>query len=120
MIYVTSNELINRLMITSKQLNKWSKKIEQNYLYYFSRNEKGDIIYTEKDVKIIEAYKQRIDGNLSNGDFEKLAKKRMNRTSDKSYVITAMKFDHKEDPTICSSCGVKIRNVYGTTRCGCN
>ncbi|USK38694.1 hypothetical protein LIS77_22885 [Cytobacillus firmus] len=117
---MTSKELINKLMITSKQLNKRTKKIEQNYIYYFIRNENGEIIYTEKDVRIIKAYKQRVDGNLSNRDFEKLAKKRMNRASDKSYVITAMKFDHNEDPTICSSCGVKIRNVYGTTRCGCN
>ncbi|UYZ21752.1 hypothetical protein [Mesobacillus jeotgali] len=113
-------EVINKLNITSKQLNKWSKKIEQNYIYYFDRDEKGEIIYNEKDLKIIEAYKQRIDGGISNKEFEKLARKRMNRASDKSQINTAMKFDLKEDPTICSSCGMKIRNVYGITRCGCN
>lgn len=114
------HEVINKLKITSKQLNKWSKKIEQNYIYYFTRDEKGEIIFTEKDLKIIEVYKQRIDGEISNKDFEKLAQKRMNRASDKSQVNTAMRYDLKEDPTICSSCGMKIRNVYGTTRCGCN
>jgi hypothetical protein len=113
-------EIINKLEITAKQLNKWSERIESNYIYYFPRNDRGEITYSAKDLNIMKAYKQRINGEITNRDFEKLARKRMNRASDKSNVITAMKFDLKEDPTICSSCGMKIRNVYGNTRCGCN
>lgn len=113
-------EITLELDITEKRLNKWSNKIEKNYMYEFSRNEKGQRIFSKKDKQIIIAYKNKILGNINESQFQRLAPKRLNRGSVLAKKNTVTSFNYADDPSVCSACGKRIRNVYGTSRCGCN